>query len=118
MANSKSIFNKQSEWFYKLYAHENQLDYLQLCILDILRNSAGQATLKSLFEQIDSSKVAIRLTLEDLARQGMISYGMDVVELSDYARFDVEDVLARLHDQLDRMKESGAIEEVPEHLAA
>lgn len=118
MSKQNSVFSPESEWFYRMYATENQVDYLQLCILDLLRSGSGRMTLKMLCAQLPASNVSIRQTLGDLQAQSLVAVTGDQVALSDTAEFMVEELLDELHSQLDQMIDRDLIEERPCNLMA
>lgn len=94
-------FCKESEWFYKVFAQENQVDYLQLCLLDLLRQAGGSMTWKVLYSQIPYSSVAIRSTAKELEDQDLVVMSQDSLMLTDLAEFTVDEILDDLHKRMD-----------------
>ncbi len=94
-------FCKESEWFYRLYARENQVDYLQLCVLDLLRQANGSLTWKSIDQQIPYSRQIIRQTVSELEYDELVTTTADGVWLTDLAEFTVDEILDDLHHKLD-----------------
>lgn len=107
---------EESEWFYKLYASENQMDYLQLCLLDLLRTAGGMMTWKNLYAQLPYSAVSIRLTVSDLEEQQLLHYTPDCLFLSETACFVVDEILDDLHTRLNAAFE-GAEDSIPNLMA-
>lgn len=94
-------FCKESEWFYKVFAQENQVDYLQLCLLDLLRQAGGSMTWKVLYSQLPYSSVAVRATAKELESQDLVVVGLDCLTLTDLAEFTVDEILDDLHKRMD-----------------
>lgn len=105
MKNRVPGFCKESEWFYRLYAQENQVDYLQLCLLDLLRMAGGRMTWKHIYLQIPVSAVAIRQTAQELAEQQLVTFSPDCLMLTDLAEFTVDEILDDLHHKMDAVFE-------------
>lgn len=104
MKSRKPVFCEESEWFYRLYAQENQVDYLQLCLLDLLRMAGGVMTWKNIYLQIPSaSAVTIRQTAEELAAQQLVTFSPDCLILSDLAEFFVDEILDDLHHKMEAL---------------
>lgn len=94
-------FCKESEWFYRVYARENQVDYLQLCLLDLLRQANGSLTWMAIDQQIPYSRQIIRQTVQDLEQDELVTTTPDGVFLTDLAEFTVDEILDDLHHKLD-----------------
>lgn len=117
-SNHEIGFVKEAEWFYKKFAAEKQVDYLQLCLLDLLHVNGGSMTWKYLYQELPFSHVVIRETVDILGQQSYLTWTQDYLTLTDYACFAVEDILFELHQQLEFVLNTQEEEEEPEHWLA
>lgn len=90
-------FSSEQTKFYEKYAMENQIDLIQLCILDFLDQSGGKATWLVLFEAMPFSRTSLQNTAMVLRDQELVVPEGDLVRLSEYAPFMIDDLLRDLH---------------------
>jgi coproporphyrinogen III oxidase-like Fe-S oxidoreductase len=120
MKYSSVDFCRESEWIYRQFAKENEIDYLQLRLIDLLFCRAGVMSLAQVQECMPYSRLVIKETIEDLAAQDLVEWQGDQLALTDYAPFVVEDILLELHEKLQAVSTllgAGEEEESP-HLVA
>lgn len=115
MKKGRFYYSQDSDWFYKLYARENQLDYLQLCMLDLLREAGGTMTWIAIFNTLPYSAVSIRQTASELEWQGLTKLTTDGLHLTEFAEFSVYEILDDLHC---KMEATLSNEETAPNLAA
>lgn len=101
----ESHYCQDLDWFYRKYAHQNQIDYGELCLLDILHQAGGIMTWKAILTTLPSSNVTIRQTAFDLMDQGLVLCQADSVSLTEYGQFAIYDVLYDLHSKMDEFLE-------------
>ena len=83
--------------FYEQYAHENHVDLIELCILDILQSAGGKLTWIMLQEALPFPRTRLHQTAQRLSMQDLIRRDYDRLWLSDFAPFVIDDVLTDLH---------------------
>ncbi|MBD5424311.1 MAG: hypothetical protein HDR44_04245 [Allobaculum sp.] len=115
MKKGQSYYSQDSDWFYKLYARENQLDYLQLCILDLLREAGGAMTWMAILNTLSYPAVSLRDTARELEWDGLVEPTPDGLTLTEFAEFSVYEILDDLHC---KMEETLFTEDVTPNLAA
>lgn len=118
MKKKESHYSQDLDWFYRLYAHQNQIDYGELCLLDILHQAGGIMTWKAILAILPNSAVVIRQTAHDLMDQGLVLCQMDCVSLTEYAEFAIYEILDDLHAKIDEFLEFHEVEDPIPNLCA
>ncbi len=101
MKKGQFYYSQDSDWFYKLYARENQLDYLQLCILDLLREAGGAMTWIAILNTLPYAAVSLRYTAQELEEEGLVEPTCDGLALTEFAEFSVYEILDDLHCKME-----------------
>lgn len=85
--------------FYEEYALNNQLDFVQLCLLDILQSGGGRLTWIMLNDALPFTRRQLDRAAAELASQDLLKLDFDGVEMTDYAPCVVQEILNDLHTQ-------------------
>lgn len=112
MLQNKSMYRTQEDltfdkhWFYERFARENNVDYVQLLVLDILDEYGGKASWNVLYQSVNRSIDEIQDTVYDLEDQKMLVVEGDLVKMLDYTHFLADDLIQQCRSEYCRFLDS------------